>query len=77
MKPDFHNMTLQEQRLLTPEQLPPEVIRTWNEWLTNFDESTQEKKAANSTRLQAHFDACKVVGIDSAAVATIMKLGKK
>ena len=74
---EYSKMTLAEQRTLSIDQLPTDVIRTWNEWRDNFDESTIEKKQANSARLRAHFAACKAAGINAAAVAYIMKLGQK
>ena len=74
---DFSKMDLHEQRLLKPEQLPEEVLNTWNDWLNNFDASTTENKLASKSLLQVHFDACQKFAIDPAAVASIMKLGEK
>lgn len=77
MNIDFSKMNLNEQRLLRQEQLPEEVLNTWNDWFNNFDESTTENKVANSNRLRAHFDACDKYGVDRSAVASIMKLGER
>jgi hypothetical protein len=69
---DFRKMTFEEQKNLTPDQLPADVFNTFKTWKTTFDESTTQKKKETSAKLDAHFSACEAAGIDRDAAAIIM-----